>query len=100
MQTAYFAVAAGLKGQPKLVFVALGLTLLLTGWLYLTVDQDRKLRNHHEAILRDDFGYDLRPSKLATVPRVPVHVMETVFQLTIFVPFAIVDLLVAVFVTL
>jgi len=94
LQGAFFAIAAALKGQAMLVGAALALTLFLSIILYNTVDQDRQHRNRNEKILKDEFGFELRSPALSTVPMLSVSAMEVIFQLSIFLPFAVVDLIV------
>jgi hypothetical protein len=96
LQGGFFAIAVALKGHALLVGSALALTLILSMVLYNTVDQDRQHRNRNEKILKDDFGFELRSSKLSTVPLLSVTAMEVLFQLVVFLPFAVVDLVVAV----
>ena|ERR1700731_812528 len=97
VQGSFFLAVAALKNTPLFIGIALLMTLYLTGWLYSTVDQDRQLRNRWAEILKTEFNFDPLPAKLATTPGVLQTTLEAVFQYSVFIPFAFVDLIAALY---
>jgi hypothetical protein len=97
VQGSFFLAVPALKNTPIFIGIALLLTLYLTGWLYNTVDQDRRLRNDWAEILKKEFNFDPLPAKQATTPGVLQGTLEIIFQVSIFIPLAIVDLIAALY---
>jgi hypothetical protein len=63
--------------------------------LFLTLDTDRRLRNYHARVLKEDFGFDPLPPKVTAPKWIPPQAIEIGFQVLMFVPFAFVDIFAA-----
>ena len=95
VQASFFVIIATIRSERLLVYVALGVTLIFMAWLYSTLDQDRRLRNFHARKLKDDYGFDPLPPEVTTPERLSPQILEIAFQISIFLPFVVMDIYVA-----
>jgi hypothetical protein len=91
IQGAFFIIISTIKSEKSLIYIALAVTLVLMAWLYSTLDQDRRLRNHHAHKLKVQFKFDPLPETITTPRWFSSSAIEILFQLSIFVPFVFID---------
>jgi hypothetical protein len=95
IQGAFFLLVWTMKTELRLVHIVLLATLMLMIWLYSSLDQDRRLRNHHAHMLKVRFGFDPLPSEITTWKWIPSIFWELSFQVSVFLIFVAADIITA-----
>lgn len=92
IQAGFFLILAAVRPSPVFTAVVVFVAYYFLIWLYFTIDNDRRLRNHHAAVLRQEYGFEPVPTPLVARFGVSPAFWEIAFQLAIFGVFAVVDL--------